>query len=94
MRTPRGGEQSHGDRLLPEPAHVVEQDLLVVPAFVEIGDSAMLNERINRSPILADVFGIKTSGFAIGKIFFGGRCQVILPGLSGKTTAFAQKLSR
>ena len=36
----------HG--LLPEPALVNEQDLLVVPAFVDIGDSAMLHEGFER----------------------------------------------
>jgi hypothetical protein len=76
---------SHG--LLPEPAHVLEQDLLVVRAFVEIGDPAMLQEGINRSPILADALGINTSGFAVGKIFFSGSCQRDPACAVGKTTA-------
>jgi hypothetical protein len=35
----------------------------------------MLDERINGSPILADGFGIKTTGFAVLKVFLGGGCQ-------------------
>src|SRR5258706_6995162 len=64
----------HG--LLPEPAHVSEQDLLVVSAFVEPGDSAMLHEGIDRSSIFADALGIKTTGFAIFKVFLGSGCQL------------------
>jgi hypothetical protein len=63
----------HG--LFPEPAHIVEQDLLVVFTFVNVGDATMLDKRINRSPILADALGIKASGFAILKVFLGSRSQ-------------------
>ncbi len=63
----------HG--LFPEPAHIVEQDLLVVFTFVNVGDAAMLDKRINRSPVLADALGIETSGFAVGKVFFSGNCK-------------------
>jgi len=64
-----------GNGLLSEPAHIVKQDLLVVPALVNVRNATMLDKRINRSPILADGLGIKTTGFTIGEIFFGCRCQ-------------------
>ncbi|MGC1107637.1 MAG: hypothetical protein WA876_13980, partial [Candidatus Acidiferrales bacterium] len=47
-----------------------------LPGLIDLGKgAAMLNERINRGPILADAPGIKTLGFAVGKIFFGCCCQ-------------------
>ena len=58
-------------RLLPEPAHVVQQDLLVVSALVDIRNATMLDKRINCSSIVADGLGIKTASFAVGEVFFG-----------------------
>src|SRR5215470_15803084 len=60
--------------LFPQPAHIVEQHLLVVPTRVDICNAAVLGERIDRSPILANGLGIKTTGFAVGKILFD-RCR-------------------
>ena len=61
--------------LLPEPTHIVEQDLLVAPALVDICNAAMLDERINCSAIFADGLGIKTTGFAVGEILLGSCCE-------------------
>jgi len=49
--------------------------LFVVPALVDIGRAAMLDERIDRSPIFVDALGIETTGFAIFKVFLGSGCQ-------------------
>ena len=61
--------------LFSHPAHIVQQDLLVISALVDIRHARMLDERINGSPIFADGLGIKTAGFAVGEILFGSRCQ-------------------
>src|SRR5258706_7245263 len=57
------------------PTHIVEQDLLVVPALVDIHNAAMLYKRINCCAIFADGLGIKTTGFAVGEIFQIGRAS-------------------
>ena len=61
--------------LFPEPPHVVEQGRLAVPAFVHIGNATVADERIKRSPILADALGIKTHGLRNLKVFLGSSCH-------------------
>jgi len=57
--------------LLPEPTHIVEQNLLVVPAIVDIRNATMLDERIHCSAIFADSLGIRATRFGVAKVFLG-----------------------
>jgi hypothetical protein len=78
----------HG--LFPQPAHIIEQDLLIVPALVDIRNATMLDKRINCSSIVADVSGSRPRASQLAKYFSAAVASVILPEPSNKTTVLSQ----